>query len=241
MLMISVICLLVATLIFGITSCFTQRNTPLFFLTKTASLICLACLAVVCANYKNAFDGYSILIIFSVLPAFLMIFDLKAYLDAKKNVKTNEEIFADENQLPKKEKKQSKIFQSNGQILFALSCLLISVCIGIASLYKGIETIYSFGLGISLGFAGTFLTIIIKKNISAYDLLSAFLVYVSVGILFSQIVMVILYSTAIANLLYCVGAFLLGIFGLLKLNLKSKFLDLIYYLGMIAVIASIII
>ena len=241
MLIISVICLLAATLIFALSSCFVKKNTPAFFLLKAASIISLAFFAVLCANYKHSFDGYSILLILSVFPAFITLFDLKSYIDSKNNTKTNEEIFAEENDIPKKQKKQSKLLQSNGQILFGIATLLSAVCISIASLYKGIETVYSFGLGISVGFALTFLAIIIKKNIPAFDLLNLFLIFVSTGLLFAQILMVVLYSTALANLIYCGGVAIVCIYNLLKIKYNSKFLDLIYFLGMICLIASIIV
>lgn len=241
MLIISLICLLAATVIFALVSCFVKKNSPAFFLLKAASIMSLAFFAMLCANYKNSFDGYSILLILSVFPAFVTLVDLKSYIDQKKEEKTAEEIFAEENDLPKKQKKQSRLLQSNGQILFGVAALLSAVCISIASLYKGVESVYSFGLGISIGFSLTFLSIIIKKNLPAFDLLNFLLIFVSAGLLLAQILMVVLYSTALANLIFCAGAAVICLYNLLKIKFNGKFLDLIYFLGMICLIASIIV
>ena len=241
MLIVSVICLLAATIIFALVGCFVKKSTPAFFILKAASIMSLAFFAMLCANYKQSFDGYSILLILSVFPAFLTLIDLKSYIDQKREQKTSEEIFADANNLPKKQKKDGKLLQSNGQILFGVAALLSAICISVSSLYKGVESVYSFGLGLSIGFALTFLAIIIKKNLPAFDLLNLFLIFISVGLLLAQILMVVLYSTALANLIFCAGAVIVCIYNLLKIKFNGKFLDLIYFLGMICLIASIIV
>ena len=241
MLKVSVVCLLAATIIFAILGCFVKKNTPAFFLLKASSIMSLAFFAMLCANYKQSFDGYSILLILSVFPAFITLFDLKSYIDNKKEQKTNEEIFAEANNLPTKQKKESKLLKSNGQILFGLATLLSAICISIASLYKGVESVYSFGLGISIGFALTFLAIIIKKNLPAFDVLNLFFIFISTGLLLAQIMMVLLYSTVLANLIYCAGVAVVCLYNLLKIKYNGKFLDLVYFLGMICLIASIIV
>lgn len=250
MVMISAICLLVATIILAIVSCLSDKNNPLHFLFKVLPFVSLVGLSIICANYRSNFNGYSVLITLSILPLFLSPFDLKNFIETKKSkaqkkvIETNEQFaeiaeFEEENNL-KREKKENKFLQSNGLILTGVSLLLASICIGISGLYKGIETIYGFCIGISFGLLAMFFTLASKKNTNIFDVLNLFMLATSSGILLGQIATVLMYSFALGNIIFCLGSFLIAVYGILKASLNNKYIDLLLYLGIIILIATFI-
>ncbi|MBE7075772.1 MAG: hypothetical protein E7375_01720 [Clostridiales bacterium] len=75
MLLISVICMLVATFILSVVYCFVKDKTWSFIL-QIANLITLVCLGITVANYKYSFNIYSIVLIASILP---QIFNIRKF------------------------------------------------------------------------------------------------------------------------------------------------------------------
>ncbi|MGN1201433.1 MAG: hypothetical protein ACI4R8_04175 [Candidatus Caccovivens sp.] len=250
MLLGAIICMAVACIILSGTLCFVTKHKTLCFLLQTCLYIAIICLGFVCANYENNFSGYSILIILSVIPLFLSLFDLEAYLTEKRTNFANKQDFTqneneeNENQAKildetKKEKK-NYFLNSNGALLKSISFLLPAICIGFAGLYLGIETIFGFLLGLALAFAGIFLLLIIKKHLNPYDLLGYFLSFLAIGVCLGQIVTVILYAQTITNILYCVGSFIFCSFVALSTFKNTKYNHLLYILAIFSLFLTII-
>jgi hypothetical protein len=253
MLMEALICMSVATLALAVGVCFTNKTTPLSFLLRTLSLVALVCLGIVVGNYKNDFSGYTILLILSVTPQFVSLFDLREYLKNKKltlenakNEEFEEELDkitedVDENQNKKRKKENKHYFlNSNGNLLAGISALMSSVCVGFCGIYLGLETFYGFVIGAGVGFALTFLALIINKTKNPFDILAYFLSFLAVGIMLGQIVTVLFYATNLTNILYCVGAFCFAIFAFLSSFKRNNYFCLIYFVAMFCLFATII-
>lgn len=259
MLKFALIAMLVATVIAAVGVCFTKKYKVPYFLLQTFSFVTLACLGLVAGNYVNDFSGYTILMIASVVPMFLSIFDLQSYLKSKQEiveVVKEEQIEkesklpprpqkqADEEEKPAKEKKKKSakyhFLNSNGFELTSLAYLLSSIPIGICGLYLGIETFYGFLIGLGIALAITFLTLARKKVTNPFDIFSKFVAFLAVGFLIGQALTVILYSFALPNILYCAGALLLSTNFLIRSFVKTSFDHLFYFAGMICFMAVII-
>lgn len=240
MLLGAIISMFVATIILAVGVCFARKNKTLLFLLQTFSLIALLCLGFVSANYKDDFSGYSIFILISIAPQFLSIFDFKEYLNSKKTKQLEMTSTEIDNKLPVKKEKKHTLTNSNGILLQSIALLLSAICIGFCGLYLGLETFYGFLIGLALAFALTFLLLIIKKNINLFDLLGYFFVFLGIGILIGQIVTVLLYSFAITNILFCIGALIYCVYSCLTLFAKTKFDHLVYFLSMFCLLSTLI-
>ena len=258
MLKFALIAMLVATVIFAVGVCFTRKHKVPYFLLQTFSFVTLACLGLVAGNYVNDFSGYTILMIASVVPMFLSIFDLQSYIKSKQEIVevVKEEKIEKESKLPprpqkqedeekpakEKKKKDAKyhFLNSNGFELTALAYLLASIPIGICGLYLGIETFYGFLIGLGVALAITFLDLARKKVTNPVDVFSKFVAFLAVGFLIGQALTVILYSFALPNILYCAGALLLSTNFLIRSFVKTSFDHLFYFAGMICFMAIII-
>ena len=255
MLMIAMICMLVATIVLAVGSCFFNKNKSLTHLLQTFAFIALLCLGLVAANYKNNFSGYSILLILSITPQFLNLFDLKGYLKAKQEAMTTEkeseeeqpatpiieeETTENEEKPAKKEKKQH-FLHSNGTILQSLSLALSSFCVSFGGLYLGLETFYGFLIGLAVASALTFLVLILKKSLNPYDLLSYFLTFLAIGLLIGNMIIVILYSFSLINILYCAGALIFCGYIILNNYVKGNYDEIIYFIAMFCLICTLIV
>lgn len=260
MLKFALIAMLVATVIFAVGVCFTKKYKVPYFLLQTFSFVALACLGLVAGNFVNNFSGYTILIVASVIPMFLSIFDLQSYIKSKQEIvevvkeekeeKANklppkpQKVEEEESDKPKKEKKKKDakyyFLNSNGFELTSLAYLLSSIPIGICGLYLGIETVYGFLIGLGIAAAITFLTLARKKVKNPFDVFSSFMAFLAVGFLIGQAITVLLYSFALSNILYCAGAVLLSVNFLLRSFIKTSFDHLFYFAGMICFMVVII-
>ncbi len=266
MLLTAVICLFIATLILAVSSCFVLKNKSLSFLLKVFSIVSLTCLAIVCANFKNNFSGYAIFIILACLPQLLTLFDLKGYLETKKEALKQAEIeksqpkevtesdkiddfdsfditeLSQNEEKPKKEKKSNtRLLESNGTLLCSIAFLLTSVCFGLSALYIGKETFYGLLLGVALAFAMTFLLLIRKKEHNIYDTIGMFLIFLSIGIILGQTLIVLLYSFDLTNILFCLGMLVYGVYIVLDLHLKSRFDHLAYFVAIMLMLITLIV
>lgn len=263
MLLIGIICLLVATLALAVSSCFVSTNKTLTFLLKALALISLASVGIACANYKNNFSGYAIFIILAILPQFLTLFDLKNYLAEKKielqnllaedEMQNSDEKNSDENSTQPahtSEEKQTRkapskakvaFWNSNGMLLTSIGFLLTAVCLSLSALYVGLETYYGFLIGLALAFAMFFAFMIVKKSVNFYDGLGMFLIFLAVGILIGQIVIVLLCAIDLINILFCVGLLLCAIYFVLSVRLKSKYDHIAFFVSILAILATLII
>lgn len=262
MLMTALICMFVATVLLAISVCFSKKNKTLFFLLQTFSLVALLCLGMVGANYKNNFSGYAVLIILAIIPQFLPLFDLSEYLKAK-TVKTNEtlensnnenvEDFESTNTIDdtktksKKGKKQKNkvskhyFLNSNGLLLKSISIFMTATCLALAGLYIGMETYFGFLIGVAIAFVSIFLLLIIKKSVNPYDLLSYFLMFLSVGILIGQVITILMFSFSLINILFSIGAIIYCLYVELSAFVKSNFDHLAFFVGFFCLICTFVI
>lgn len=242
MLMIAMILMMSASALLAVAICFTKKNKFLNFLLKATFFIALICSAVVCANYKNNFSGYSVLLILSVVPMFLNLFDLKSYLEnkQKQSIEESQQINENEQFEEKPPKKPSLFLSSNGKILTSIATLMSATAIGFAGLYIGVETVYGFLIGLAFAFAGTFLLLIIKKSFNIFDLAGYFLQILASGILIGQIITGLMYSFALANILYACGALLFCVYVAISNFLKSNYDHLAYLVAMLMLFVTII-
>lgn len=252
MLMIALICMFVATLGLAVGVCFFTKNKTLTYLLQTFSYIALLCLILVAGNFKNNFSGYTILLIISIAPQFLNLFDLNGYLKTKKEeLSSVEEEYLENKQIgiektdeelnQSTQNKKHNFIQSNGTLLQALALLLSSVCISLSGLYLGLETFYGIFIGIAMGFALVFLNLITKKSINPYDLLSLALTCLSVGLLIGNIIIVALYSLSLTNILFCVGSLLICEYAFLKHYIKTNYAEILYFIAMFCLVLTLII
>lgn len=248
MLLIASICIFVATAILAVGACFVKKNKVLSFILQTLSLISLLGAGIISANVHNDFSGYSILIILSVAPQFLNLFNLKEYIDDK-NKKTLEDDYSEftnpenEEQIAKSQKEtlKQKFFKSNGLVLTALSQFLSAICIALSALYVGKETFYGLLIGLAVAIALTCLTLALKEKVNLFDLISHFLMFFAIGLMLGQIVTVLIYSFDIANLIFCGGALFFAGFVAMKIYVKSNYDNLVYFLSMLCLIATFLI
>lgn len=250
MLMIASICMFVATAILAVGTCFTKKNKLLHFVLQTLSLIALLGTGIVTANVNNDFSGYSILIILSVAPQFLNLFNLKDYIDDKNtpteeladfSESTKEESEESEEKEEPKETLKQKFLKSNGLTLTSFSQFASAICIALAALYLGKESLYSFLIGLAVALALTFVTLAIKENLNLFDLISHFLLFFSIGLMLGQIAAVLIYSFDVTNLIFCGGALFFAGFSALKLYVKSNFDELLYFLAMLCLFATLLV
>lgn len=220
--------MLVASLALGITSCIVKKDTPFASLIKVLSLACLLGLGLACGNYKNQFSGYTILVLFSVLAMFIATFDFKAYLEKRK-----EEV---ESPTPK----QEKLFNSKGNLFFGIGTFLSAICLSFAGMYKGYETFYGFAIGVALGLAFTFFSLLVRRRLVSYDIWGLLLSNTAAGLLVAGIITIVTYSVSTTNLIVCIGLALLAVFYIIRSIFKTRFVNLLYYLGTIALFAVLI-
>ncbi|MBP3619698.1 MAG: hypothetical protein J6J24_03460, partial [Clostridia bacterium] len=195
MLNIATICMLIAVIILYVCACFFNKNKALSFLLQAFCLISLLCLGIVVANSQNNFSAYVIFLIVAVVPQFLGLFDLQAYINGKQSFSfepekedepekeeiekaegsdeeltpSQEEIDTNEDDAPAKKEKKHHFKTSKGELLNGVACFLSAICVTFAGLYVGLETFYGALLGVAIGFALMFLYLALKKEINLVD------------------------------------------------------------------------
>ena len=224
MLNIAMICLLAATVIFVVAGCFIAKNSPLSYLLKVFALTSLIALGLIAANSKTNFGGYTIFALISIIPMFLSCFDLKKYLETKRPT----------------DNKSHKFVESNGTLLISASILLSSLALSVCGAYIGFETLFVYLIGIAIGFAIAFLVLTIKKQLNTFDFLSYLVCFIGVGVLIGQIISTLMFSFALSYLLFSIGLLLIATYATLKMFINSRFIEPIYFAGMILVLTLII-
>lgn len=254
MLKVAMICMLVAVVILAVSVSLMKKNSSLTFLLKVLALIALVSLGFIVANYKDNFSGFSILLILGIMPMFLSTFDLKQMLETKKketaqaqDIPAEEEI-AEQSENPKEKpkKKGTKthflnfLVQSNGNILSAIGLFLSAICISISTLYIGKESVLGFGIGLLVGLAVTFVMLSLGKLKNPFDATSFCLFVASAGLMLGNIILAFMYSFAITNILFCLGALLFGAYAVLQTKFNKNYFNPIYYASVILFFLSIL-
>ncbi len=141
------------------------------------------------------------------------------------------------------------IFEKYGNLVAGVSLMLSAICIVFCALYLGVESVYGILAGIAIGFALTFLDEIIRKSHKKATTsgqiwaiyLEKFLFFVSAGLLLACVILALMYSLALPNILFSLGALLFAIYVLMEIYLKNRFNHLIYFASMFLMIATILI
>ena len=194
MLIASVVLMLVACVALSAALCFVKKQSPFFVVLKCFFFASLICVGVCCASLRNAFDGYSILLILSALPLFFTLFALKSNSGAEnfsaqmnyeeknasaqfendpKNYHENTQNF--DNFATEKNTQNDVKFSKNGKkpalfapnltkILQGTAYAISAFCVAFCALYLGKESPYGFLAGLALGVALTFMHFLIKKK-----------------------------------------------------------------------------
>lgn len=242
MLMLATICMFGATLVLSVTDCFLKKHKAMSFLLQLFALTSLFCGTVALAHLKNNFSLYSILLIASIFPQFLTIFDLKEILKKQKNKKDlqkNEENLQNSN---KKLSNFEKFGQSNGKLFSSLGIFLSSTILSVCGLILGLETIWLYVLSLAIALFCLFLTLILKKNLNIFDFITYIFIFLSVGLCISQILTVLVYSFNLKNILYCLGILCYAIYSICFITFKKfNYSNLIYLLSIAVLLSTFII
>ena len=230
MLIIPIVCMLCASLAFLILSFFVKKGSPLVFLLQTMGLACLLGVGLTCGNYQNNFGGFTVLLLISMIPAFLVNYDLKSFLKVRSE-NTNVE------DLPKLTR---RFLESNGNLFLGIGLFLSAVCISFAGMYKGYETYYGLLIGLALGLSLTFLALIFRKKITGFDFIGFLLAYTAAGLFLSSIITILVFEISTQNIVICIGLAFLSAYASTKSAFNRRFLDIFYYLGMLTLFGTIL-
>ncbi len=283
MLLASVICMFVATIMLIVVDCFLKNHKVISLLLQILSYTALFCSAFTLAHYKNDLSIFSILLIASILPQIITLFDAKevfgkqnlqaeTQLDADSQIDTEAPVENFETELEKIEEqteniseenlteteeiltetvdnayeeelelatkpKKSKLSDSDGFLLKSIGIFLTSAFLSVCGLVLGLESVYLYLLALAIGMLGTFILLVIKKNLNLFDIISYALVFLSAGLAIAQILTVLLYSTSLTNILYSIGMFVYAGYSVFYVLTKSKFSNLIYMASIIILLS----
>ncbi len=254
MLKIAMILMLVAVVVLAVGVSLMKKNNALTFLLKSLALIALVGLGFVVANFKDDFSGFSILVILSALPMFLSVFDLKQMLETKDtpkqetikeqsndNLSDFSEASTEENLVSKKKKSHKNyLAECQTNLLCAIGIFLSAICISIATLYIGKETFLGAVIGILIGGAVTLVLLALKKIKNPFEIIFYLLIFASIGLMASNIVLAFMYSFSTTNIMFALGCLAFGVYAGLQTKYSKNYLTNIYYASMIFFILSIL-
>ncbi len=277
LLVASIISIFIACLALVIGVCFTTRNKFANFILSLASLFALLCLGIICASIDEEFYGYEIFMIISILPMFLYVsFNKNKHNFPLENNNTTQDESGSEikkdntddkdkntlenlangtstnyltaNMFSVTPQKNINIAEKYNDLVIGISYFLTSFCIFFCGLYLGLESFYGVLIAIFIGFALSFLYMIIKKDYKNFEgkrlallYLEKFLLFVSVGFLISSVIISLIYSFNLTNVLFSLGALSCATYIMLEVYYKSKFNHLAYFIGMLLMIATFLI
>ncbi len=244
LLLIAIICLFVACISVAVGICFVKRNKFVYLILHTSLLILLIVLGLLCITHQETFSGYSILLILSILPLFLTLFD-NYETKFKTEDFSNGQDFENDKELDENNKNvvTFKYFCNLAKgIGYTLSALALSFC----ALYLGKETVFGVLLAFAIGLTLTFLSLIIKKNFS-FKSIKKFLLkfceqfsyFFAIGLLFASVMLAFLYSFSIQNILFALGALSYIVHICLEMKFKnSRYNHLIYLFSTLLLFAT---
>lgn len=260
MLIASVVLMLVACVALSAALCFVKKQSPFFVVLKCFFFTSLICVGVCCASNRNAFNGFSILLILSVLPHFFTLFEMKSNVNFEKNpqnknaeqIGKNEQNFdlisakneaENDEKNSKKRKKLAFLAPNWTKILKGTAYAVSAFCVAFCALYLGKESPYGFLAGLALGLALAFLHFVIKKQSllhNPWGFCANFLHFLAVGFLVSAILPALLYSFALDNILFSLGCLTYAAHILLETYLPNKFNHLVLTAAYLLLFATII-
>lgn len=243
MILITVILAGLSTLSSLICLLFTNKDNWTFLLVKNLTLISLLCFSIAMTSYKNAFSGFSIFLILSIIPMFLE--SLSSELQTTTIYGQNKENLNSNTEISSKNLKNNQNFEKIGLFLSKLAYPLSSLCLAISGLYIGKETPFSFLFGIAFAFAMTFIYFIffkkkIKLNSKGVEFISTFLVFLGSGFALGCVIPVFLYEISLKTIMFNIGIIVYSLFFFFKRFVNKKFDYIFYVLGTVLILSSIL-
>ncbi len=221
MLIISIVCAIFAAMILMICCVFAKGKT-LPLLLGIAYVVACALVGLASASFNQNFSLFVILLLSSIIPQLATAFNLKAFL--QKRSENSEENNA------KNAKNGSFWSNSNGTLIISIANLLSAILLAVCAFVLGKETFVSVCVAPLVGISAT-LFALLKKKTNPFDLLSTFLSFSSVGLMLSQILIVLIYSTSISSILFCLGILIFAIYAVLSVSKASKYAKIAYFLS----------
>ena len=241
MLLASLIIMFVVSGLLMVASIFLKKKDALYFLINALTIIAVIITEILCANYFNNFNGYSIILIIACVPLFLILFDFKQ----KQTLPSNEPKSGEINQENAKEKKKKinfsqELSESSGRIFEGLAFLISAFLIAFAGLYLGKVSYFGFLMCLPFALAGICISYLKSPKINKFDLIANILTYLAVGFLFGQILAVLIYSQTISSILYSLGALLFSTYAITSTCTKERRINIILYASLILFSISIL-
>ena len=260
MLMVSLILIYSVCGILSISTIFLKKRSVIYYSISALTIMVLVVAGILSANYNNNFNGFSLISIIAIIPLFLSFIDLSSKEEIEEKVEENsddkndvaDEITAENDaqessdvsediKEPKKKKFDiiKSYSESNGKIFQSLAYLISAFLIAFAGFYLGKVSPFGMLVGLPAALVGLFIALITKKK-NLFDVLSSVVCYMAVGLLIGQIVAVLIYSFAIANILFAVSSFIFAAYILTSLYTNEKRVNIILYVAMICLCLTIL-
>lgn len=247
MLLASLIIMFVACGALMVATCFAKKKGIFFYLSSALTLVLLIVVNVLSANYENGFNGFSIILIVSIAPLFLILFGykIKDTLEEENEVEeVQEEVKEEENKdVIKRETKVRKIKQrkslyeifnaSNGRIFEAIAFLLTSFLVAFSGLYVGKTSPFGILLGVPMCIIGICIIYLGDREANMLDVLTYAFTYLSVGMLVGQTISALIYGFTLATLFYVIGSLCLASYILACQYTTERRINIILYFSFI--------
>ena len=242
MLLISLIIMFVATGLLTLATIFIKKKGALYFLMTALTLCTIIISQILSANLYNNFNGYTIIMIISTLPLFLILINFKKEENFENSsvVSTNEKQVNNAHlEIKEKEKKKKKISltlaydESEGRIFESIAFFISAFLIAFAGLYLGKVTYFGFLIGIPFAILGICVTGLKKPKFNKLDIISTLLTFLAVGMLVGQIVAVLVYSINLCNILYSIGALLFSAYAITSAFTKERRINIILFASLV--------
>lgn len=251
MLLASLIIMFVACVALMVATCFAKKRGIFFYLSSALTLALLIVVNVLSANFENGFNGFSIILIVSIAPLFLILFGYKIKDDleeeneiaeeAQEEVKEEEK--EENKEVIKRETKVRKIKQrkslyelfnlSNGRIFETTAFLLTSFLVAFSGLYVGKTSPFGMLLGVPMCIIGICIIYLGDREANILDVVSCAFTYLSVGMLIGQIISALIYGFTLATLFYAIGSLCLASYILTCQYTKERRINIILYFSYI--------
>ena len=257
MLMVSLILIYSVCGLLSISTIFLKKKGVLYYSISAMTIMVLIVAGILSANYNNNFNGFSLISIIAIVPLFLSFIDLSSKRIEETDEQVEEEIkdnaaevvtenatqeldeANDEDDKKKKFDIVKSYSESDGKIFQSLAYLISAFLIAFAGFYLGKVSPFGMLVGLPAALIGLFIALLTKKK-NLFDILSSVVCYMAVGLLIGQIVAVLIYSFAVANILFAVSSFVFAAYILTSLYTNEKRVNIILYVAMICLCLAIL-
>lgn len=257
MLMVSLILIYSVCGLLSISTIFLKKKGVLYYSISALTIMVLIVAGILSANYNNNFNGFSLISIIAIVPLFLSFIDLSSKRIEETDEQVEEEIkdnaaevvtenatqeldeANDEDDKKKKFDIVKSYSESDGKIFQSLAYLISAFLIAFAGFYLGKVSPFGMLVGLPAALIGLFIALLTKKK-NLFDILSSIVCYMAVGLLIGQIVAVLIYSFAVANILFAVSSFVFAAYILTSLYTNEKRVNIILYVAMICLCLTIL-